>query len=234
MMTLTTVVIMRYAVRVHRDPSLSLSAEEDVENRVRLRASPGTATAAPMTRRRALGLASLLGFFALLMVGLLRYEWGFTEIGALFFWMGIVVPVVGGLSVKDMIDKNIEGMKSVMIAVIMMSAAQIIIAYVMFGTSALMAALLGSASGTAAAVMPVLSPLADVLQFSKQIVVLAFQMASGAFNFWMPWDGIAFTICAMAGVNFFKYIKAAAKFAVLVYVPAALVLLALAVALDYR
>jgi len=262
MMTITTVVIMRYAVRVHRDPSLSLSAEEDVENRVRLRASPGTATAAPMTRRRALGLASLLAFFVLLMVGLLRYEWGFTEIGALFFWMGIVVPVVGGLSVKDMIDKNIEGMKSVMIAVIMMSAAQIIyfilhdslildtvlnfcasyltevpkfiVAYVMFGTSALMAALLGSASGTAAAVMPVLSPLADVLQFSKQIVVLAFQMASGAFNFWMPWDGIAFTICAMAGVNFFKYIKAAAKFAVFIYVPAALILLALAVQLDYR
>jgi len=161
-----------------------------------------------------------------------------------------------------MIDKNIEGMKSVMIAVIMMSAAQIIyfilhdslildtvlnfcasyltevpkfiVAYVMFGTSALMAALLGSASGTAAAVMPVLSPLADVLQFSKQIVVLAFQMASGAFNFWMPWDGIAFTICAMAGVNFFKYIKAAAKFAVFIYVPAALILLALAVQLDYR
>jgi uncharacterized ion transporter superfamily protein YfcC len=82
--------------------------------------------------------------------------------------------------------------------------------------------------------MPVLAPLADVLHFSKQIVVLAFQMASGAFNFWMPWDGIAFTICSMAGVNFFKYIKASAKFAVLVYVPVALLLLALAVQMGYR
>jgi uncharacterized ion transporter superfamily protein YfcC len=261
-MSITSVVVMRYASRVRKDPSRSLSAAEDVENRRRLRASPDASTAAPMTPRRVLALLLLAGGFTILMAGLLWRGWGFVEIGALFFWIGIVVPVAGGLSVTEMIDRNIEGMRSVMIAVIMMSAAQVVyfilhdaqildtilnyfagyltrvpgfvVAYVMFGTSAIMAALLGSASGTAATVMPVLAPLADVLHFSKQIVVLAFQMASGAFNFWMPWDGIAFTICSMAGVNFFKYIKASAKFAVLVYVPVALLLLALAVEIGYR
>jgi uncharacterized ion transporter superfamily protein YfcC len=261
-MSITSGVVMRYAARVKRDPSLSLSAEEDVENRLRLRASPEASSAAPLTPRRVIALLFLLAGFLVLMIGLLRYEWGFVEIGALYFWIGIVVPLAGGLKVKEMIDRNIDGMRSVMIAVIMMSAAQIIyfilhdarildtilnffagylgrvpefvIAYVMFGISAVMAALLGSASGTAATVMPVLAPLADVLHFSRQIVVLAFQMASGAFNFWMPWDGIAFTICSMAGVSFFKYIRAAAKFAILVYVPTALLLLALAVKIGYR
>jgi uncharacterized ion transporter superfamily protein YfcC len=104
----------------------------------------------------------------------------------------------------------------------------------MFGISAATAALLGSASGTAATVMPILAPLADVLHFSKQIVVLAFQLASGAFNFWMPWDGIAFTICSMGGVGFFKYVRHTAKFAVLVYVPTALLMLSIAVLVDYR
>jgi uncharacterized ion transporter superfamily protein YfcC len=261
-MAITSVVVMRYAARVKRDPTKSLSREEDVENRKRLRASPDAGTAAAMTPRRVLALVLLLVSFLILMVGLLWYQWGFIEIGALYFWMGIVVPMAGGLKAREMIDKNIEGMRSVMIAVIMMSAAQIIyfilhdarildtilnffagyllrvpqfvIAYVMFGTSAVMAALLGSASGTAATVMPILAPLADVLHFSKQVVVLAFQMASGAFNFWMPWDGIAFTICSMAGVNFFRYIKASAKFAVFVYVPTALVLLFVAVEIGYR
>ena len=261
LMTVTSIVIMRYAARVHRDPSRSLSAEEDVENRRRLHASPEASTAAALTPRRTLALVLLLASFAVLMVGLLRYEWGFVQIGGLFFWMGIVVPLAGGLTVSDMIAKNIEGMRSVMVAVIMMSAAQVIyfilhdanildtilnfmagyleqapkfvVAYMMFGTSALMAALLGSASGTAAAVLPILAPLADVLHFSKQVVVLAFQLASGAFNFWMPWDGIAFTICSMAGVSFFKYIKAAAKFAVFVYVPVALLLLSLALKIGY-
>jgi uncharacterized ion transporter superfamily protein YfcC len=104
----------------------------------------------------------------------------------------------------------------------------------MFAISAVTASFLGSASGTAATVMPILAPLAEVLQFSKQIVVLAFQLATGAFNFWMPWDGIAFTICSMAGVGFFKYVRHTAKFAVLVYVPTALLLLTVAVLLDYR
>ena len=261
-MSITSVVIMWYASRVRKDPARSLSVSEDVENRLRLRASPDASTAAAMTPRRVLALVLLAGGFLILMVGLLWHGWGFTEIGALFFWIGIVVPVAGGLSVTEMINKNIDGMRSVMIAVIMMSAAQVlyfilhdalildtvlnffagylmrvpqfVVAYVMFGTSAVMAALLGSASGTAATVMPVLAPLADVLHFSKQIVVLAFQMASGAFNFWMPWDGIAFTICSMAGVNFFKYIRASATFAVLVYVPTALLLLAIAVKIGYQ
>jgi uncharacterized ion transporter superfamily protein YfcC len=261
-MAITSLVVMRYAVRVKRDPSRSLSAAEDVANRARLGASPDAAKAAVLTPRRVGALLLLLASFLVLMIGLLKYQWGFVEIGALYFWMGIVVPVAGGLKVREMIDRNIEGMRSVMIAVIMMSAAQIIyfilhdarildtilqffagyllrvpqfvVAYVMFGTSAIMAALLGSASGTAATVMPILAPLADVLHFSKQIVVLAFQMASGAFNFWMPWDGIAFTICSMAGVNFFKYIRASAKFAVFVYVPVALLLLALAVQIGYH
>ena len=119
-------------------------------------------------------LIEMAGGFLVLMVGLLWYGWGFVEIGALFFWIGIVVPVAGGLPVTEMIDKNIEGMRSVMIAVIMMSAAQVVyfilhdalildtilnyfagylvrvpefvVAYVMFGTSAIMAALLGSAN----------------------------------------------------------------------------------------
>jgi uncharacterized ion transporter superfamily protein YfcC len=150
----------------------------------------------------------------------------------------------------------------VVIAVVMMSAAQVlyfilsdarildtilnalagylgrvphtVVAYVMFAISAVVASLLGSASGTAATLMPILAPLADVLHFSKQVVVLAFQLATGAFNFWMPWDGIAFTICSMAGVDFFEYIRHTAKFAVLVYVPTALVLLTVAVVVGYR
>jgi uncharacterized ion transporter superfamily protein YfcC len=261
-MTITSFAIMRYAARIRRDPARSLSLEEDAANRERLKTDSAAAEDYRMTPRRALALGLVVVAFAILMYGLMAHDWGFREIGSVFFWMGIVIPMAGGMSAGAMIEKNIEGMKSVVIAVVMMSAAQIlyfilndarvldtilnylagylgavpqvVIAYVMFTISAVMASLLGSASGTAATLMPVLAPLADVLQFSKQIVVLAFQFATGAFNFWMPWDGIAFTICSMAGVGFFKYIRHTAKFAVLVYIPTALILLAIAVLVDYR
>ena len=259
-MSITSIAIMRYAHRVRRDPMCSLSHEEDIENRTRLHTE--ATEEYKMTARRVLVLVLLAVGFGILMWGLMAHSWGFREIGSLFLWMGIIIPLVGGMSVKTMIDKNIEGMKSVVIAVVMMSAAQIlyfilndarildtilnyfaaylgkvpevIIAYVMFGISALTAALLGSASGTAATLMPILAPLADVLHFSKQIVVLAFQFATGAFNFWMPWDGIAFTVCSMAGVKFFRYIRYTAKFAILVYFPTALVMLLIAVLVKYK
>jgi uncharacterized ion transporter superfamily protein YfcC len=261
-MTITSLVIVRYAARVRRDPARSLSFAEDVANRERLKTDSVSAEDYAMTPRRALVLGLVALAFALLMYGLMALDWGFREIGSLYFWMGIVIPMAGGMSAASMIEKNIEGMKSVVIAVVMMSAAQIlyfilndsrildtilnylagylgavshvVVAYVMFAISAVTASLLGSASGTAATLMPILAPLADVLHFSKQTVVLAFQLATGAFNFWMPWDGIAFTICSMGGVGFFKYVRHTAKFAVLVYVPTALVLLSIAVLLDYR
>ncbi|HUM06770.1 MAG TPA: Na+/H+ antiporter NhaC family protein [Terriglobales bacterium] len=261
-MSITSIAIMRYAHRVHKDPTRSLSREEDVENRTRLRVEATSPEDYALTGRRILVLVLLAVGFGILMYGLMVHGWGFREIGSLFLWMGIIIPVAGGLQTKTMIEKNIEGMKSVVIAVVMMSAAQIlyfilndarildtilnyfaaylvkvpkvVIAYVMFGISALTAALLGSASGTAATVMPILAPLADVLHFSKQIVVLSFQFATGAFNFWMPWDGIAFTVCSMAGVKFFKYIRYTAKFAVLVYFPTALLMLLIAVVIDYK
>ena len=260
-MSITSIAIMRYAYRVRKDPTWSLSHEEDVENRVRLN-TDAIAEDYAMNARRALVLILLAVAFGILMYGLMVHGWGFREIGSLFLWMGIIIPLVGGMPVKTMIEKNIDGMKSVVIAVVMMSAAQIlyfilsdarildtmlnylagylgkvpevVIAYVMFGISALTAALLGSASGTAATLMPILAPLADVLHFSKQIVVLAFQFATGAFNFWMPWDGIAFTVCSMAGVKFFKYIRYTAKFAVLVYFPTALLMLLIAVVIKYK
>jgi uncharacterized ion transporter superfamily protein YfcC len=261
-MAVTSLAIVRYAARIRKDPARSLSFAEDVANRERLKTDSTAAEDYRMTARRVVALVLVVAAFALMIYGMLVLEWGFREIGSLFFWMGIVIPIAGGLSAGAMIEKNIEGMKSVMIAVVMMSAAQIlyfilndsrildtilnylasylgavphfVVAYVMFAISAVTASFLGSASGTAATVMPILAPLAEVLQFSKQIVVLAFQLATGAFNFWMPWDGIAFTICSMAGVGFFRYIRHTAKFAVLVYVPTALLLLTVAVLLGYR
>ena len=261
-MTITSLAIIRYAMKVRKDPSKSLSHEEDLAKAADPAHDAAAHEVTPMTPRLALTLLLTVVGFAILMMGLMKYGWGFREIGSLYFWMGIGVPLAGGMSLSKIIDHNLEGMRSVVIAVVMMSAAQILyfilndahildtilnffakrmdhlpgfaISYVMFGISALMAALLGSASGTAATLMPILAPLADVLHFEKQIVVLAFQFATGAFNFWMPWDGIAFTICSMAGVNFFRYIRHTAKFAVLIYVPVALVMLLISVLIHYH
>ena len=261
-MSAVSLAIMHYAYAVKKDPRKSLSYDEDKRKHHEQDKHGKNDADYKLTGRRAAALAMLAAGFGILLFGLIRHNWGFREIASVYFWMGIVIPLVGGLSATEMIEKNIEGMRGVMIAVVMMSAAcamgfilkdgkildtilnffagylsgapHVIIAFIMFGISALSAAVISSATGTAVVVMPILAPLADVLGFSKQIVVLAFQYATGAFNFWMPWDGIAFTVCTMAGVGFFKYIRHTVKFAMFVYFPVALVMLAVAVAINYR
>ena len=47
--------------------------------------------------------------FATLMYGLMAFDWGFREIGSLFLWMGIAIPIAGGMSAASMIEKKIEG-----------------------------------------------------------------------------------------------------------------------------
>ena len=55
-MTITSIAIMRYAARVRKDPSRSLSFAEDVENRERLKTDSSVAEDDRMTPRRALTL----------------------------------------------------------------------------------------------------------------------------------------------------------------------------------
>jgi len=53
-------------------------------------------TAGTLDRRRGAVLTLVLVAFAALVVGVLRLDWGFNEMAALFFAMGVVAGLVGG------------------------------------------------------------------------------------------------------------------------------------------
>src|SRR3989449_6045283 len=70
----------------------------------RTRAAPaadaGAAVGAkPLDRRRGTVLALVLATFGAFVVGVLRYGWGFNEMAALFFAIGVVAGVAGRLGV---------------------------------------------------------------------------------------------------------------------------------------
>ena len=81
--------------------------------------------------------------------------------------------------------------------------------------------------------MPILAPLGDFLGISRQTVVTAYQLATGTFDYWVPWDGISFAMCSLAGINFFKYIRKTAKFALCYYVPMVIITLVLMVVFNF-
>ncbi|MEG2298273.1 MAG: Na+/H+ antiporter NhaC family protein [Anaerovoracaceae bacterium] len=207
-----------------------------------------------------MGLLTFAGL-GLIVYGVLKQSWWFEEIASVFLFMGIIIPLVGGLKINQLINQFLEGMSSVLSAVLLISASRVITkiledsntmdtmlhglsnvladmpkvicVIVMFAVASIAMLFIQSSSGLAAALMPIMAPLADILKIPRQIVVSAYAFGTGTFGWVAPWEGINYAMCTMAGVDFFKYLKEAIKFVFIVYIPTAVVGLILMTIFNY-
>jgi len=260
MMLATSVYILHYALKVKKDPVSSLSYAEDIKNRERYGDFNSDSFGA-LGLRGAVVLVLLAIGMGIMVYGVINLGWWFNEIGATFLFMGIIIPLVGGLSVGDMINKNIEGMTTVISAVLLISASRVITAILyesrtmdtilynlsnaltelpdvlsvvlMFFVSSITMLFVQSSSGLAATLMPIMAPLADILEIPRQTIVSAYALGTGTFGWIVPWEGINFAMCSLAGVSFFKYLKKAAHFVFVVYIPISVIALVLMTVFNY-
>ncbi|MGN0710757.1 MAG: YfcC family protein [Anaerovoracaceae bacterium] len=260
MMGLTSAYIMRYAFKVKANPQISICYENDLKKREEYK-EYNLESLQGISVRSVLVLLLTFAGLALIVYGVLKNGWWFTEIASVFLFMGIIIPLVGGLSINELIGKFTEGMSSVLSAVLLISASRVITkiledsntmdtmlhglsgaladmpkvicVLVMFIIASVAMLFIQSSSGLAAALMPLMAPLADILRIPRQIVVSAYAMGTGTFGWVVPWEGINYAMCTMAGVDFFKYLKEAVKFVFIVYIPVCVVTLILMTLMNY-
>ena len=172
---------------------------------------------------------------AIFIAGVTRWDWGFEEMGALFFAMGATVGLVGGLGVKRTSEGFADGFAQVAYASLLIGFARVIsvvleqgrvmdtIVYALFtplahlplmvSAAGMMAAqglihvIVPSVSGQAALTMPVLVPLSDLLGMSRQVTVLAYQGGAGLCELITPTNGAMMAVIASAGVTYPQWIK---------------------------
>ena len=254
MMTATSAYILRYAFKVKANPTASICYESDCKKRALYDASALNNLEGMSKRSLAVLLLVLVGF-SLVVYGVLVHGWWFTEIASVFLYMGIVIPLVGGLSINEMITKFMEGMSSVLSAVLLISASRVITAIltnsntmdtilhflsgsltempkvvsvlVMFVIASVAMLLVQSMSGLAATLMPIMSPLSDLLGIPRQVMVSSYVLGTGTLGWIVPWEGVNYAMSTMAGVDFFRYLKEAAKFVFIVYIPISVIALIL-------
>ncbi len=247
----TAIYVTRYALKVKKNPELSICFEEDIQNRKRHANSE--IKLEKFTIRHQAALLLLAAGFGVMIYGVMKHEWWFNEIGSVFLIMGVVIPLVGGLKLNVIIEKFMEGMGTMLTAACLLAASRIIFfiltnsnimdtilygisnslnelpdvisVWLMYGVTSLSMTVVNSSSGLAATLMPIMAPLADVLGISRQMAVTAYQLGTSTFGFWMPWDGITFAMCSLAGINFFKYLKKCAHYVFVFYIPASIVAL---------
>lgn len=177
----------------------------------------------------------VLATFGLLTFGILRLGWDFDQMSALFFIMGILAGLVGGLGVSGTAEAYVKGFAGMAFAAMLIGFARAIyvvldqglivdtIVYGLFTPIADLPVALSaigmmvvhtavhvpvpSVSGHAVLTMPVLVPLSDLLGMSRQVLVLAYQYGAGLCDLLTPTNGALMAILATAGVRYEGWVK---------------------------
>ena len=199
-------------------------------------APSAAAEPAAVARRPAAVLALVLLAFAGLVVSvLLRFGWGFNEMAAWFFVMGVAAGLIGGLGVAGTAAAFTNGFRAMAYAGLLIGFARAIfvtldqgrivdtivhglfapVARLPLGLAAVaMLALhtvvhvpVPSPSGHAVLTLPILVPLADLLGLSRQVTVLAYQYGGGLCELLTPTNGALMAILAAAQVRYEDWLR---------------------------
>jgi uncharacterized ion transporter superfamily protein YfcC len=219
---------LRHAVRYRVRPAPAAAAAIGS-------AAPANPAASGFPARHALILAIALTPMAAYVYGALRLDWGFNELSGGFLIGTLAAGLIGGMTLTQTITTFVEGASSLIGAALLIGAARSIslvledghivdtilngFATPLAGLPRVAAALLQipahalvhvavpSVSGQAVLTMPLFVPLADLLQMSRQVPVLAYQTGAGLSELVWPTNGALMAVLLAAGVPYARWIR---------------------------
>ena len=226
--------VMRYADKVKRDPSQSLVAEQGEANREYfLHGSGESAPELTLTRKIVLAIFGLT--FAIMMWGVASQGWWMAELSALFIGSSIVAGLVGKLSEVEITDSFINGARDLLGVALIIAIArglvvvmddgnithtilnfaegllvglpQILFINAIYWIEAVLCLVVPSSSGLAVLSMPILAPLADFAGVGRELVVTAFQSASGLPNLVTPTSGVVMGGLAIGRIGYSTWLR---------------------------
>jgi len=180
-------------------------------------------------------LVLVLLTFIVFLYGVLQLGWDFDQMSALFFAMGILAGLAGGLGVGGTAHAFVAGFADMAYAAILVGFARAIFVVLdhgriidtvvygltvplqtlpvivsAIGMEAVHAALHGpvpSVSGQAVLTMPVLVPMSDLIGLSRQVTVLAYQYGAGLTELVTPTNGALMAVTAAMSVRYDDWLE---------------------------
>jgi uncharacterized ion transporter superfamily protein YfcC len=218
--------------------TLAMTSRDDVRPEVT------GATPDPATGRDLLLLAVVLLPFVPYVVGILRYDWGFNELSALFLVVGFAIGLLSGRSLSMTAVMFLKGMETLLTAALFVGIARgisivlqdghildtilytlatplshmppVAAAAMMVPVHALLHVPVPSLSGQAVLTMPIMAPLSDLLGISRDAAVIAYQTGCGLTEFSTPTSGALLAMLLSARVSFGRWLRFAVPGALLV------------------
>ncbi|MFV0574615.1 MAG: YfcC family protein [Vibrio sp.] len=226
--------VMRYAKIVREDPTKSVVYDKLEENK-RFFLGNKSEELLEFTPRRKLILTIFALAFAVMIYGVAVIGWWMAELSAMFLGASIIIGLVARLSEEEFTTSFIDGARDLLgvaliigiargIVVVMdagsitdtiLNAAEhavtglssIIFVNVVYFLEILLSFLVPSSSGLAVMTMPIMAPLADFAGVGRDLVVTAYQSASGIVNFITPTSAVVMGGLAIARIPYVRWIK---------------------------
>lgn len=187
----------------------------------------------PFTNKHKLIMGLFLVTIGILVYGTTHYGWYLNELSTLFFIMMLITGLIGGYTLSDIAQHFLTSTSDVLFGAfavgvarsltIVMEDGQIIDTIInsMAATLSMLPksiAAIGmvvvqncinffipSGSGQAATSMPIMAPLADAIDLTRQTAVLAFQFGDGFSNLFWPTSSA--TLCGLMGLPINKWYR---------------------------
>ena len=176
--------------------------------------------------------AGALMFFVFAVV---KFQWTTDHMAAFFVIIGLVAGIIAGMNYNTIAITFLEGCKNLVYGALIIGLARAVLVIMengqildtlvnalsqplsalppvataigMFVMNSIFNFFVPSGSGQAAIMMPIQTPLADMIGITRQVSVLAFQFGDGFSNVLYPTSGPLMASLAVAGVSWIKWAK---------------------------
>ncbi len=236
----TIIYVLSYANKIKKDPSKSLVKDIDFSDV----AIDEERMKTPFTKERKLSILILFVGILFMAIGLIKLGWYINEIAAVFIIVSLLVGIVNKWDANKIVGTLVEGIGKGVVSALVVGVARgilvvltkgnIIDTIIFAGASCLEGLslyvssigmlvlqnlinfIIPSGSGQAAATMPIMVPIADLVGLNRQIAVLVFHFGDGFSNIFWP-TGFVLIACAMAKVPVNRYYRWVAPYFVIIF-----------------
>lgn len=188
-----------------------------------------------MSSRSIIILLLILVTFVVMVYGILKLDWGYNEMSALFLVLGLTAGIIGKLGVNGTSKAYALGFQEMAFSAVIVGLARSlylildegkIIDTMVFGlfeplqdlpltlsavgmtiSQALLHIPVPSNSGQAVLTMPLLSPLSDLIGMSRQVMILCYQYGAMMMDLITPTNGALLAVLTAAGVSYKNWIS---------------------------
>jgi uncharacterized ion transporter superfamily protein YfcC len=217
-----------YCFKIRKNPELSVLREEYLQQQN----SDVAMEEVPLTTKRI--IAWILYAIAIggQVLGALKYHWGLAEIASVYVIYSIILAFLFRMKADDACNSFLKGSSAVLGAALVIGLARSVMILLsqgnitdtfvksmsdlLIGTPMLTILVIylfvtvfnffvASGSGKAVIMMPILSPLGQILKINQQVLVLTYQFGDGMTN--QFWPGPAMVPLALCGVNYGAWFK---------------------------